>query len=271
VGFFLLSKINEIFNNLDPKANQYSHEWVSLPGQQKQLPDIVKMADGQYRTQTDCSGFVTYILQKTAPKALQNIETYKQSLPQFHEEKNRWPRAYIYQSFFKSLAVNPQPYWENIPDLRQVQLGDIIAWCMEQFCTDTSSVQDKSRNTGHVAFIAHTPTLVTSLKGISLPSGTKQVLSIPVYDSSRLKHYDYTLPDGSVYKDSRHKPNDNSSGSDGVGKGAIYFAIDSNGKPLGLKFPAGPFKFDEPVTDGEQTLLRTLNIAIGRLTADSFD
>jgi hypothetical protein len=245
--------------------NKYTHEGVLIPGQQKQQPDIVKMVDGQYRTQTDCSGFVSYILQKSAPKALQTIEAYKQSFAQFHGEENRWPRAYVYRSFFRSLVANPQPNWENIPDLRQVQLGDIIAWCMEQFCAETSLTEENSRNTGHVAIIAHTPTLVTSLKRITLPPGTKQVLSIPVYDCSRLKHYNYTLPDGRIYKDSRHKPNANSSGLDGVGKGAIYFAIDGNVKPLGFKFPAGPFKFHEPVTDKEPMPLRMLDITIGRL------
>lgn len=245
-----------IFDNLDTRENFYSYEDVD--GKPATLPRIKLDKMGKYITKTDCSGFVSYVLSKSMPAAYQAVNEYKENNANstISGDKIAWPRAFIYESLFSSLATTPQPSWTAVTNITQVQPGDIIAWCLGKFCLPDG--QGSANDTGHVMVVADRPTQVLPIPP-NLPDSAV-VWSVPVYDSSSLRHHSYTLPDGSKIEDTRIQPNrtlPSGEKNGGVGTGAIYFAVDANGQPLGFQFgPKDSFNFNSPTS--------SMNISIGR-------
>lgn len=111
---------------------------------------------------TDCSGFVSYVLSLVAPQQLALVP---------REAGFSEPRAFMYNEFFANLAAGMQaPGWAAVPSITQVQRGDIVSWGFYPI--------EQYHDTGHVFFAAGPPQ--------AQPDGS---LLLPVYDSSSVRHF----------------------------------------------------------------------------------
>lgn len=210
--------------------NQYGHKGAS------DAPNIRELPNGEFDVHTDCSGFVTWVLNRTAPVTVSEVESYQHELT---SRRKKWPQAYVYQRWFASLPASGSKGWKPVPDWRTMQAGDVLAWCADKYCQSAGDEVAHTDNTGHIMFANGAPERVEgdaqarlkrSLddRGAGMPARTYAIWSIPLVDSSASKHYDDTT---------RSK----AKGLSGVGTGRLYFALDRDGKPLGVQFPGGVF------------------------------
>jgi hypothetical protein len=118
---------------------------------------------------TNCSGFVDYLLKQLAPTQYRLVPRE----PGFVR-----PRAFMYEQFFSHLGLGVQaPGWANVASLTTVQPGDILAWDLLPI--------EQYYDTGHVVIVAGPPL-----------AGSQGVLSLPVIDASALRHYSDSRPRG---------------------------------------------------------------------------
>ena len=112
--------------------------------------------------------------------------------------------AHDFYELFKNPASTA--HWKAVEKLKDLQPGDFIAWKNEDY--------QPGENTGHVMIVAVAPVVE---KGV--------IYQVTVIDSS-----------GSGHGQDTRKPGEN-----GVGKGTLYFTVDSEGVPVGVRFtsPAG--------------------------------
>ncbi|MBV1774775.1 hypothetical protein KSF73_03490 [Burkholderiaceae bacterium DAT-1] len=219
-------------------------------------PDVQRMPNGRYSVHTDCSGWVTWLVQQKRPEALISLRNEMLRLG----AKRKWPQAYVWQHLFTRLGGGRDLFWVGIADLRAAQPGDILSWCSDQYCDTRQEGGAHSDNTGHVAIVAAPPVVLDEAReralresleshDAELPPNTSSVYMVNVIDSSTTRHYDDQTRSKFV-------------GTSGLGKGAIYIAVDENGKPLGVQFPGGVFRYEgAKAKDGE----RSVSFGIGRL------
>jgi hypothetical protein len=169
----------------------------------------IDVATGTY--DVDCSEYVSYVLGLVSKRHLALIPK---------EPSYPVPRAYKYCEYFRALRENaPGEGWQRIQHLTQTRRGDIIAWALP-------GGPQKDRDTGHV-FVADTPSRVS-----------EQIVSVPVFDSSTVKHYD----DSRLHSDGGFH--------DGVGRGTIHFRVDAAGRPIAFQFGRGDHFHDDPIAIG---------------------
>jgi hypothetical protein len=173
-----------------------------------QHKSYIDVATGTY--DVDCNGFVGYVLQKVAPDHYHEIPK---------ETDQDRPRAFKYYDFFAHLPEGSG--WHQIHRLADARRGDVIAWRL-------TVNPELDHDTGHVMIVAEAP-------------GDEGDLSIEVYDSSNVPHFD----------DSRGHGGD--SPATGVGTGTIRFRVDADGKPTEFLFGPPP------------EVYRSHPIAIGRI------
>ncbi len=159
----------------------------------------------------DCNGFVGFVLQEAAPEHLDQIKP---------ESGHTLPRAYIYQRYFAKLPVDGSGDWIQVRRLADASPGDIIAWSL-------TKEPELDENTGHVMIVADDP---MELDG--------EALSVRVYDSSDVIHYDDTRRQGG------------NSPATGVGIGTIHIRVDADGSPIEFKFGPGDHYFSRPISIG---------------------
>ena len=109
----------------------------------------------------DCNGFVSFVLERSAPGHYAMIPKEADQLR---------PRAFEYFDFFSYLTPQPTGGWHRINFLRDARRGDIIAWRFPKIIAH--------HDTGHVLIAAETPKEASS--------GT---FSLRVYDSAKEPHF----------------------------------------------------------------------------------
>ncbi|MBR7779897.1 hypothetical protein [Undibacterium rugosum] len=223
-------------------------------------PDIVQQQDGSYRVVTDCSGWVSYVLSRTAPQSMNAIREFAQQL----KDRQKWPQAYVYQQFFATLGNGTAQGWQGVRDLRELRAGDVVSWCLHQHCVNAPPDSAQAADTGHVMIAAgplqpldadalvQLQTLLQR-KQSSLPPATAVVMQMPVIDASTLPHY---------ADSSRSKM----TGTSGLGRGNIYVALDEAGQALGIQFPGAAFRYTYRGPDGRQ---HTLHVNAARPFANT--
>jgi len=97
---------------------------------------------GQYFA--DCSGFMAYVLERTAPEAWVRLE----KMTQKYEPGVARPLAKHFVYYFDEDMANIKG-WHSVKQVEDLRPGDIIAW----LTPDDSD----SKNTGHVMFVASHP------------------------------------------------------------------------------------------------------------------
>ena len=129
------------------------------------------------------------------------------------------PRAEVYYELFAGLAEAPKPGWEMVQHFADLRPGDIIAWKKE-------AAAQESGDTGHVMIIAQPPVRTGK-------------------DSYRLTVYDSTK--------SPHDNDTRAPGTDGIGKGDLFFYVDVQDKPVAFKFSSQRHEHDAPISMGRLT------------------
>ena len=142
-----------------------------IAAEARRIVDTLKHTKYQHKTHideetatfyVDCSGFVSYVLQRVAPERYAEVPK---------EATHDRPRAFKYYEFFASLPGEPTKGWRLLENLRKCRRGDIIAWKFKQI--------EPGKDTGHVLIVAGEPE--------SLTDGN---VAVPVYDSAATPHFD---------------------------------------------------------------------------------
>ena len=113
IGESLCKRAEEIFANA--RIVSYKH--------QKNIPKyLVRCLENEgYEINTDCSGFIGYLLDSISPKhyeALRKRQSY-----------GSYPLSKTYAEFFSGLdAQIPTEGWLKVANIRELKKGDIIAW-----------------------------------------------------------------------------------------------------------------------------------------------
>lgn len=126
---------------------------------------LVDETDGSYAA--DCSGFLAYVIKKTIPEALKEVEI---------SPKHKRPLAVNFYDTIVRAGTQKVPHWQNISRLEDAAPGDVLVW-----------VNPPGKdNTGHVMIIMEAPA----------PEG-KQLFKLKICDSSKSPHQDDTRAKGS--------------------------------------------------------------------------
>ena len=151
----------------------------------------VDRAEGSYGF--DCVGMVSYALKRATPEAWKSVAAATGIEPK------RIPSPPKYQQFFASLTQTPQPGWEAVAKISELQAGDIIAW------------DYKSKTAvGHAVVLAAAP--------VAAADGS---WTVEVYDSTSSPHQDDTRP-----QDSRCQVMGTTTRPSGLGRGVIGLLAD---------------------------------------------
>jgi hypothetical protein len=206
---------------------------VSYKHLQDEAANQVRIVDDRLVAQTDCSGFISYVLSKSAPlhyKAVmefarrQYVEGQKQKGLPVEDGKPFYPDAKDYADFFATLDANTTKHgWVAVDSVWDLQQGDIIAWGKDGW--------NGNGNSGHIAMVIEPP--VSQLVGAAVkekkPDGseaeiTVNCVNIHVLDSSA----DYHFPTEDLPPEARPAQKHR----DGLGKGYVRLVLDSNGRPV---------------------------------------
>lgn len=128
----------------------------------------------------DCSGFVEYLLSRTAPNQLAPLRDLS---------TDERPLAHDFYTFFSCLPTTESAGtngWLQITTLEDTTRGDIVAWNLHD--------SNEPGDTGHVFVIAEAP---TPLIGGHDSSAT---FAVKVYDSSSKEHFGDSRGDGNDFK-----------------------------------------------------------------------
>lgn len=243
---------------------------------------------GKYDVDTDCSGWISYLLGGSAPQNysgfynffLNYMATFKRNNPGYGSGDN-YPQAFVYAAGFKQLQTQPTaiPGFTAVADLRTVQPGDIIAWCGTTFCNGQQSKGD----TGHVMLAVgpaqqvtvdcSSPTanakvcasIVPSVMGTNKKSLPGTMWAVEVADESCLSHYSVNNAGGNTLNTVGWPSNrtfnspscqavaggNSQDLGGGVGTGFIFFAVNGSGAVLQHQFAGGDqfFPIYTPGTD----------------------
>lgn len=174
----ILQELERIAGNL--RESRYNHATV------------VDEREGRY--EFDCSGFVTWVLRRTAPGAYSSVVA---------RSKNARPLARdYYWELARAPAGERAPRGvRRVARIDQAQAGDIVAWLKPAIV--------KSPHTGHVGFLLEAPRAVPGMPGSFV---------VRIADASSYQHQD----------DDRFE-----SGRTGFGSGTILLVADAEtGAPV---------------------------------------
>jgi len=196
--------------------------------------DLVKEAGDTYKITTDCSGFVSYIIESIAPKHYESVSQMSH---------RSYPHASTYAAFFQQLPNDaPLDGWLKISDYKNLQPGDIIAW------HTINEPGTKSHNGGHVMIVARRPNQPANE---NFHGQNIRYTEIYVIDSSSIEHFPpQTLP-----------PLAHQNYRDGIGKGMIRLMLNNNNNVIG--FWEGLYSHEKNKIIAGPTY--TNNVGFGRL------
>lgn len=152
----------------------------------------------------DCSGFVSeFILKQVLPKHYEDLVS---NAKKYHKDDH--PRAWGLYDYFNEIlskkTENKNSYWHVFTSMEKIQPGDIIVVKYDENWRNSIIEKCKSASTGHV------------MTAWSYPVRSGKEFSIYVIDSSGSGHC----------KDTRRTTYDDVSGTNGIGKGRMYYGVD---------------------------------------------
>jgi len=174
---------------------RYAHREV--PASQQ----VITESDGTVEARTDCSGFISYIVNSIGPRHYQVVRD--------REPDASYPQAKIWARFFDTLdSAQPHDGVLRISDWRQLRPGDFIAWA--------EGGESASGNTGHVMMVAGKPSAPQQANGA-------RYIEVPVIDSSSVYHFPPEhLP---AKAQQAHR--------DGLGEGCVRIILSEADAPIG--------------------------------------
>ncbi|MBY0547587.1 MAG: DJ-1/PfpI family protein [Candidatus Obscuribacterales bacterium] len=176
------------------KYVQYEHREVNAARQ------IFIDDNGAMHAETDCSGFVSHVIHRIAPRHYAAVREREPDAP--------YPQAKVWARFFDDLDLaQPTRGWVALK-LRDINHGDLIAW--------KEGGESANGNTGHVMIADGKPGPVKQIDGY-------RVVDVPVIDSSSVYHFPVeTLP-----------PKAGQNHRDGLGKGCVRILLSTDDEPIG--------------------------------------
>jgi hypothetical protein len=200
IGDKLYQQADQVFQCATNVHYQHLHE----PAQGQ----VSFSADGkQCDCVNDCSGFISYIIDKIAPKQYAEISRM--------QSNHTYPQAKTFAQFFSDLPTDRSDRgWLKIDKVSELRRGDLIAWEKKPI------PGKKSGNSGHVMIVAAPPS--KAFYDTSTDQ-TYRYVSVPVIDSSSVDHFQpEELPPHAM---AQHR--------DGIGKGCVRVLIDEEDRPIG--------------------------------------
>jgi hypothetical protein len=159
---------------------------------------------------TDCSGFISYLLLEMAPKHYENVVAL--------QPNKEYPQAAAYAQFFQSLGTDaPQGGWLGLKSYKDLRRGDIIAW---QKPPSPEQPGKKKGNSGHV-MIATGP--AGEPEETRVDGKRVRFVPVTVLDSSSVDHF----------KPEFLPPHITQSHRDGLGIGVVRLIINNDDKVIG--------------------------------------
>jgi hypothetical protein len=216
----LYARADQVFEDVTSNHYRHLHE---------KADEQVSFTDQSHCSAiTDCSGFVSYLLNAIVPKQYEAI---------LEKTGKSHPRARDYATFITSLTPEKRENgWMRITNFRDLRRGDIIAWARR---VDPNA--NSKAPSGHVLVVAEQPTVVSestlqtseaevkmgNLKTVHDPDEVQvekfRYATISVIDASSVTHFPpETLP-----------PKAGQKVRDGVGKGNIRLILDSSNAVVG--------------------------------------
>jgi hypothetical protein len=217
----IFAKADQVFDDVTNNHYRHLHE---------KADEQVTFSDQSHcSVSTDCSGFVSYLVNSIAPKQYEMV---------LQKSGRSHPRARDYATFITSLTPEKSENgWLRLTNFRDLRRGDIIAWAKR---VDPDATNKKAPS-GHVLVVAEQPTIVSesavrtseaeipvgNLKTANEPEEFQvekfRYVTVSVIDSSSVKHFPpEILP-----------PNAGQRTRDGVGKGNVRLILDSSDSVIG--------------------------------------
>ena len=218
-----------VFNNTTFSHYEHLHE---------RADEQVQNNNGKYRVITDCSGFVSYLINSIAPKHYAAIQ----------QMSNRsYLHANTYAKFFSCLPSDQVvDGWLKIDRLIDLRRGDIIAWQGNV----NPSEQNKRHGSGHIMVVIDPPTKVHTAS----INGQIKYVEVFVLDSSSIEHFPPQFLPATYPQQYR----------DGIGKGMIRLILDDQNNIIG--FWEGTFSHEKNKAINKPTF--TNKIAFARLISN---
>ncbi len=194
-------KANWVFNNV--RTDHYQHK--SAPAREQ----VLSFQDGTCEANTDCSGFISYVIESVAHKHYTPIKRMQ----------NNWahPQAKTYARFFGGLGTaEASDGWLRVASPKELKRGDFIAWKKGS----EKDFHHGSGNSGHVMMVIDPP---TGISEETVDGAPIRFATVFVLDSSSVYHF----------KPEQLPPNARQDHRDGVAKGCIRLLLDKNDNPIG--------------------------------------
>lgn len=170
--------------------------------------------------ETDCSGFVDYLLTRLAPQALGGVPV------------DAGHTHALAHNFAELPTPNALPAgWQQVTTVADLRPGDLIAW--------TEPLDVNTDDTGHVMVV---DAAVTA-------SGTPHQFDVTVVDSTASPHGANDTRDDNP----RNQPDQRTQKPSGVGRGTITLITDAEGRPTRYRWSTASKKTEKP---DRLTLLR---------------
>lgn len=163
----------------------YCHEGTCpiLTGDDK--PFDIDLSGNPPHARTDCSGWVTHVIQKTATnQGGRFTDAYNELTKAFGNQ----PKASAYRYHFANATTNSA--WSGFQDLSRMGPGDVLAWCFDDYCDKDTNPAHPTSDTGHVMIVL----AIDQLTSPNTPTdniGTQNNLTywqIAVADASSIPH-----------------------------------------------------------------------------------
>ena len=153
---------------------------------------VTRVDEAAGRYDFDCSGMVSWVLRRAAPRAQGAVAWGLTRQPPLARD--------YYQRIAATRAGRDRYGWRRIERVADAQPGDVIAWIKPR--------EIRSPNTGHVAFIVDAPRAVP---------GSADRFLVRIADASSFQHQDDTRA---------------GAGRTGYGRGTILVVTDAQGAPI---------------------------------------
>ncbi len=156
---------------------------------------------------TDCSGWISFLLQNVLDEtsggcADEDSEgAYCEIVNLSYNKIGQYPKAFVYQKHFDDLADPSSGVtsdnWSAGKDIGEIQAGDILAWCLNEFCQETPPSKRDGHDSGHIMLVlAATQLSTTENSDILTDTFIKHVdyhdnieyFMLAVVDSSSVEH-----------------------------------------------------------------------------------
>jgi len=158
-------------SNIFARATCVSYRHLNAPGgaQLRCTPQ------GDWISSNDCSGFVSFMIQRAAPRAYAAVQA--------GETKYKHVRAVTYAKFFQGLETNRTATgWQRVATWRELRPGDVIAWSS----LPKTNSEHQLKSAGHVALVVQPP---TGPREETADGKQYRCISVQVMDSSSVRHF----------------------------------------------------------------------------------